>query len=308
VTLLCSVPGYKKMRPMEGVAETAHTVLRTTRGDAMMKRVIIGLIALAGLALWWTDARAQCAGGVGAGGSCVTRGLLGRSLGGVTRSIDPGASTFEFFGTLAPSCNHNFTTGVLDCDCRIRGTAYCSADSGTSSLLSASSSSSSNHDDDDDGGNGSKLKTKAQTLAAGIRVNNIGNAAATTASPGGDQGFFTSYWAIAELEPHPDCVDCPPGAPFFITFFADTIVMRSTFCPNGGGPCHTSIQVCTGGRGLSPTQIESYDCTTRFQCVQQFGGQNGVPACPGCTATSCPPDVPYRPTSGTCGAACEPSD
>jgi hypothetical protein len=243
----------------------------------MIKRVMIGLIALGGVGLWWTDARAQCPGGVGSGGSCVTRVPLGRSLAGVTRSLDPGSSTFEFFGTVGP-CKHKFNEGKLDCNCRIKGTAFCTPSSGPAPGFSASTFNNNTNDDDDDddddddsggGGGGSGLQQKPQILPKGLRVNNIGEPALTMPSPDGDpQEPGGSHWAVAELEPDSSCVTCPTGTKF-LTFIADTIVMRSTFCPTGEGAlCHTAIQVCKGGGGLSPTEIGSYDCKTVFECEE----------------------------------------
>jgi hypothetical protein len=250
-----------------------------------MKRVMIGLIALGGLALWWTDVRAQCTGGVGSGGSCITRGLLRRSFAGVTRSIYPGASTFEFFGTQGPSCNHNFSTGVLDCDCRIRGTAYCTPS--VSSFSFRPFSGGGGHGGGGSGG-GSGLKKKTQTLPARLTVNNIGDAAPTTESPSGDQGFFPSYWTVAELEPNPSCVSCPGGTSF-LTFLASEVVMRVTFVASAGpesGTPRTSIQICRAGGG-NPTEIESFDCGDPvFECTGA-----------GCSGTS-----------PACGASCEESE
>jgi hypothetical protein len=247
----------------------------------MMKRVMIGLVALVGVALWWTDARTQCAGGVGTGGSCRTSTLLGRSLACVTRTLEPGSVECEFFGTQGPNCTHNFTAGVLDCDCRIKGTAYC-VPSGSSSFLSFSAASSS--DDDDDDGGAPVLKKKAQTLPAGLQVDNIGDAAATTESSGGDPQTGDSYWAVRELEPPSSCVSCPSGTSF-LTFLADRVVMRTKFCPTSGD-CHTTIQDCRRVSG-DPTQISSYNCQTVFECEGE----------------DCPDSESN--TTGTCTAGCE---
>lgn len=251
----------------------------------MMKRIIIGLIAMGGVALWCMDASAQ-------GGDTSLRGALKRSLAGVTRDVVPGTSTFEFFGSLGPGCNHNFNTGVLDCGCRIRGTAYCDPNggTGTSTSFSVSTSSGDDDDDDDDGGGGSGLKKKAQTLPPGLQINNFSTPAVTTESPDGDEGTFPSYWAVAELEPNPDCVSCP-GTSTFVTFLADAVVMRSTVCPGAVPPCHTTIQVCQGGRA-NPGEINSFNCQTRFRCT------NTISTAP-CPASN---------TSGTCGNTCEAVD
>lgn len=247
----------------------------------MMKRIIIGLIAIGGVALWWTDASAGC-NGVGTGGSCKTGGLLGRSLVGLTRTLAPGKTTFEFFGTAGPGCNHDFTTGVLDCDCRLRGTAYCTIPE--DSITASTSNGDGDHDDDDG------LVPKAQTLPPGLQVNNLTTPAATTPSKGGDSGGDASYWTLFEGEPDPHCVSCPAGAPEFVTFIANRVVVRDTFTPDCGEskaclPPHTTIRRCTGGIGINPTNnIESYNCETVFECEGK--------ACP------------VINTSGICGATC----
>jgi hypothetical protein len=255
----------------------------------MIKRVMIGLIALAGVALWWTDARTQCSGGVGSGGSCRTSTLLGRSLACVSRTTESGSLECEFFGTLGPSCNHNFNTGVLDRDCRIRGTAYCDP-AGTSSLFSVSSSSSDDDDDDDDDGGAPVLQKKRQTLAAGSVVHNLGSGVSTRESSSGNPPTGgSSHWAVAELEAT-ECATCPDGTSF-LTFIAEAVVMRTTFCPDTySNPCHTTIQVCTGGGGLEPTEINSYDCRTVFECeFAQGGGPSGCSTTIGTFVENCHP-------------------
>lgn len=244
----------------------------------MMKRIIIGLIAIGGAALGCTDASAQC-NGVGTGGSCKTGGLLGRSLVGITRTLEPGTTTFEFFGAEGPGCTHNFSAGKLDCDCRLKGTAYCTTPTATSFTASTSNGNGGAGDDD-----GARLKPKSQTLAAGLQV--ITAQPIATSSTGGNSGGSDSFWTVAEVEPDFNCVSCPSGASQFVTFIAKTVVMRDTFCPDSEGPCQTTIRSCTGGGKLSPTtNIGSYNCQTVFECE---GG-----ACP------------VTNTIGTCGATCE---
>jgi hypothetical protein len=270
-----------------------------------MKRVMIGLIALGGVALWWTDARAQCPGGVGDGGSCVTMAVLGRSLAGITRSLDPGTSTFEFFGPQAPlggsatECNHNFSTGVLDPDCRISGTAYCTPSGSSSSFSVSPFSGEGTHTKGTHtkggGDRRERLKTKPQTLPAGLKLNNLpsdgGMPAGTTKSPSGDPQTEGSFWAVAELEPNSSCVSCPAGTTFF-TFLADAFVVRGTFQPEepcgecGAPPSYTAIQVCERGLISTPTEIRSFNCVTVFQCE----------------GTACPSPNTSPGTLGTCPA------